>query len=197
MASVLTFLRTQGTLILMGMLLIGGIAAQIQGVLRYRRLRREIAFMASRSAQAEGGQSGDDRELSGQPAGQKEGKRQELKRPMRGVRYQQEWEEEEDDRLDSQDDMPDSSRRASVRTGGARADGTGAPSARQTAKQTAAGQQEAENEEIDSGLLQLKKSLERIAVSRDQKADDLPHKGRILTSAEQKVIADILSEYLA
>jgi hypothetical protein len=54
-----------------------------------------------------------------------------------------------------------------------------------------------EESEIDSGLQQLKQSLDRIAVSREQKTDDTLRKGRVLTAAEQKVIADILSEYLA
>lgn len=52
------------------------------------------------------------------------------------------------------------------------------------------------NEEIDDSLLQLKQSLERIAASRDHESETPPKK-RVLSQAEQKVIADILSEYLA
>lgn len=195
MASVITFLRTQGALILMGMLLIGAIVTQIQAAMRYRRLRREIAAVAVRSIETEGERNSEDRELSSQ----KEGKRPEAKRPMRGVRYQLETEEAEDDLLDRQEESPVSARKVSARRSDAKADNIGTVSMRKTAaKQTAVGQHEEEKEnEVDSGLLQLKKSLERIAVSRDQKAEDLPHKGRILTAAEQKVIADILGEYLA
>lgn len=197
MASVFTFLRTQGSLILMGMLLLGGIVTQIQSARRYHKLRKEIAGMAACPAFAEGTGRGAGAEFSGQAAGQQEMKYAEPKRAMRGVRYQQEQEEEEI--LDEQEEPPVSTRRAPARKSDAKNEAVKSASDRQSASKRATVDHAAEedDDEIDGGLLQLKQSLERIAVSRDQKAEEQPHRGRVLTPAEQKIIADILSEYLA
>lgn len=59
--------------------------------------------------------------------------------------------------------------------------------------QTAADRQETE---VDSQLLYLRQSLDRIAASRDQRMADEPKKHRRLTAAEEQIILDILREYL-
>ena len=59
--------------------------------------------------------------------------------------------------------------------------------------QTAADRQETE---VDSQLLYLRQSLDRIATSRDQRMADEPKKHRRLTAAEEQIILDILREYL-
>lgn len=193
MANVLTFLRTEGSLILMGMLLLWGIITQIQSARRFRKLKKDMASIAIRPAQTDSDSRGEIRELTGLPAGQRDGAQAEPKRAMRGVRYQQ---EQEEDILDEQEEAPVSARRSSVRSGDGRTGNAKPVPVRQAASKRLASE-EPEEDTVDSGLLQLKQSLDRIAVSRDQKVEEQPHKGRILTTAEQKVIADILSEYLA
>ncbi len=51
--------------------------------------------------------------------------------------------------------------------------------------------------EVDSQLLYLKQSLERIAAGRDQKLSEEPHRRHKLTAAEEQVILEILKEYLS
>ncbi len=53
-----------------------------------------------------------------------------------------------------------------------------------------------QEEKVDSQLLYLKQSLDRIAASRDGRLADEPKKHRKLTAAEEQIILDILREYL-
>ena len=51
--------------------------------------------------------------------------------------------------------------------------------------------------EVDSQLLYLRQSLDRIAAGRDQKLDEEPRRRRKLSPAEEQIIIDILKEYLS
>lgn len=167
MANIMLFLRTQGTLILMGMLLVGAVVTQIQAWRRYQRLKKEIAALRPHTNEKYGANT----DLSETYAVNQT----ESRRNLRGVRYKQQYEEETNPRSRQEENTKRSIERSLDRE----------PA------------EVREESEIDSGLQQLKQSLDRIAVSREQKTDDTLRKGRVLTAAEQKVIADILSEYLA
>ena len=176
---VLNFLREQGILVVLGLMLVGGLWNQILASRRYRRLRAGIQSLAAlqgagagtTGAQSGGLQSGSQRQGDEQPS-------------RRGRKWRRGMVEER--QLDSMRLEPsalEKERRESV-----------CPESGQVHTGNA---EMGQNPELDSQLLYLKQSLDRIAAGRDQKLEEETRERRKLTPEQEAVIADILREYLS
>lgn len=164
---VLNVIREQSVFVLAGLWLAGGLFSQFMASRRYRKLRGGIQSLAALQAPSSQGQS--------QAAQLVRSERAEKRRQAQLER----------------DGQAEGLRMAS-----------------ETAQEPAAGRlpeaenppQEATQEpegEVDSQLLYLRQSLDRIAAGRDQRLEDEPHRRKKLTPAEEQIIIDILKEYLS
>ncbi len=184
---ILNFLQEQGILIVMGLMVLEGLAHQWTASRRYRRLRTGIQSLIATYGQS------DAHRQTGQ------------------VTYGKGTEMAEELAVDT----GSGSRKRSRRTSRRQEVGRFAPEKvndldrglygqtheQQGPQQFTQAQQSQQasqsQQELDAQLLYLKQSLDRIAAGRDQKLEEEPRERRKLTPEQEAVIADILREYLS
>ena len=170
---VLNFVREQGVFVILGLMAAGGIFSQLMASRRFRKLRRGIQSLAALQTPVK-----QDMPFAAQRTrAERDGRRGERNR------------EEPYGQGDSRErtpvyDNPGEQNEDSAELTAMAADG--APEAVPV-----------DASEVDSQLLYLKQSLDRIAAGRDQKYDEDTPKHRKLTPAEEQIIVDILKEYLS
>lgn len=181
---ILNFLREQGILIVMGWMLAGGIFRQVMEGRRYRRLRAGIQSL----------QGGTQAAPQSVTAGMSQGAmaavdptgrqgmtdKKEAARKRRARRDALEYGQAEATRLEPLQKMEVSQR------GEIPHKNAGEPI-----------HTPSQDPELDSQLLYLKQSLDRIAAGRDQKLEEEAREHRKLTPEQEAIIADILREYLS
>ena len=170
---ILNFLQEQGILIMMGLLVLEGIAHQWVASRRYRRLRAGLQSLTGVYSHEEGSRQ----------AGK--------------VTYGKGTESAEGAMAEGSDGPRKRGRRTSRR----QEVGRSAPeiAAGREAGFIGPEGQNPQNtqQELDAQLLYLRQSLDRIAAGRDQKLEEEPREQRKLTPEQEAIIADILREYLS
>ena len=170
---ILNFLQEQGILIMMGLMVLEGIAHQWVASRRYRRLRTGLQSLAVSYGQGE---------ISHQAEQATYGKGTE---PATG----------------SVAEFGDGTRKRGRRTSRRQEVGRSAPeiaAGREAGFNGPEGQNlQNTQQELDAQLLYLRQSLDRIAAGRDQKLEEEPREHRKLTPEQEAIIADILREYLS
>lgn len=182
---ILNFLQEQGILIMMGLMVLEGIAHQWVASRRYRRLRTGLQSLAvsygREDASRQEGQAtyGKGTELAaGSVAEAGNGPR---KRGRRTSRRQE------------------VGRSAPEIAAGREAGFCGLETHNSQNIQNVQYPQNTPEvqQELDAQLLYLRQSLDRIAAGRDQKLEEEPREQRKLTPEQEAIIADILREYLS
>jgi len=231
--TILKFVQEQGIYLVLGLMVVGGIFAQLLASRRYRRLRNGIQSLAS--LQTSAGQGGavsqtvraekysgatrEERKRGRREQAESEGNRRAFLSEHMAMDSQEEASApsspQEAGRAgrdmmagapgrESADgaavggfvsDRPGAEGAATGRfasdrpvSGGAASD-TAAPDSSSTERYDAG--------EVDSQLLYLRQSLDRIAAGREQRTEEETRKRRKLTPAEEQIIMDILKEYLS
>lgn len=195
---VLNVIREQSVFVLMGLLVVGGLFAQLMASRRYRKLRSGIQSLAALQ------------NSSPSTASTLRTQSIQLARSERAERRRQaQLEREQEAGLTdgaSQSDQPsiEASAGMSIEKEPSAADKAKSTADKQKAVADESGSpadkpaaEGAETDEVDSQLLYLRQSLDRIAAGRDQKLEEEPRRRRKLTPAEEQVIVDILREYLS
>lgn len=169
---VLNFVREQSVFVLLGVILAGGLISQLFASRRYRRLRRGMESLAALGSSA-------DRQAMREAVGLKQ--RRAAETVAENHRGQERYEPQESTvprkPQEAHDKMHDAQESARGET--------------ESAKSCL------EAGEPDSELLYLKQSLDRIAAGRDQRYEEEGAHRRKLTPDEEKIIVDILKEYLS
>lgn len=193
---VLNVIREQGVFVLAGLWLLGGLLSQFMASRRYRKLRGGIQSLAALQTPAApaAGTRGQDRPIVRSEQAEKRRKAQLAK------------EQEAGGAAGLSEPLSAPLEKAPAKDGQTGADTRTAEEKPANAK-TADGRnlavldkpQEAPDGEggVDSQLLYLRQSLDRIAAGRDQRLEEDPPKRRRLTPAEEEIIVDILREYLS
>ena len=170
---ILNFLQEQGILIMMGLMVLEGIAHQWVASRRYHRLRTGLQSLATSNGQGDSShQTG--QATYGKGAGAATG---------------------------SVAEIGDGTRKRGRRTSRRQEVGRSAPeiaAGREAGFNGPEGQNpQNTQQELDAQLLYLRQSLDRIAAGRDQKLEEEPREHRKLTPEQEAIIADILREYLS
>ena len=170
---ILNFLQEQGILIMMGLMVLEGIAHQWVASRRYRRLRTGLQSLAVSYGQGEISHQAE-QATYGQGAGSATG---------------------------SVAEIGDGTRKRGRRTSRRQEVGRSAPEIA-AGREAGFNGPEGPNpqntqQELDAQLLYLRQSLDRIAAGRDQKLEEEPREHRKLTPEQEAIIADILREYLS
>ena len=174
---VLSVIREQSVFVLMGLMIAGGLISQFMASRRYRKLRGGIQSLAA---------------LQASPASASSSRTQ-AGALVRSERAQRQSEQEH---KSEQGDEPAKTDVFSAERTAGQAPEEELPVKAET--QGKAPQAEgAGEEEVDSQLLYLRQSLDRIAAGRDQKLEEEPRRRRKLSPAEEQIIVDILKEYLS
>lgn len=173
---ILKFLQEQGILIMMGLIILEGVAHQWVASRRYRRLRTGLQSLVASYSQE------DTSRQSGQAT---YGKGAELAAgPVT--------------------EISESPRKRGRRTSRRQEVGRSAPEI-VAGREPGYRSSETHNiqntpdvqQDLDAQLLYLRQSLDRIAAGRDQKLEEEPREQRKLTPEQEAIIADILREYLS
>lgn len=168
---ILNFLQEQGILIVMGLMVLEGLAHQWVSSRRYHRLRTGLQALAA--------SHGVTQERGSVPTGNGAVS-------MTSVRGG-------DMAAEAMTETAQSSRKKARRTSRRREVERSAPEIVSGVE----GQSREAASELDAQLLYLKQSLDRIAAGRDQKWEEEPREHRKLTPEQEAVIAEILREYLS
>lgn len=194
---VLNFLQEQGILVILGLLVAGGIFGQAMASVRFRKLRKGIQSLAVLQTPGQQGaavrQKQAGKERIGRAADRNAGQGEDLGETM--VSHSKR----------KRDIIPDTAQdnvQGTLQNNAPAADSVTAASTvsnmtANTASDVFPNAASNMSSEVDSQLLYLKQSLDRIAAGRDQKLEEENRTHRKLTPAEEQIIVDILKEYLS
>ena len=185
---VLNFVREQGVFVILGLMVAGGIFSQILASARFRKLRRGIQSLAALQTPVKQETS----PVALRARTEREVRTMERDREEHRSREEQRVRAEQFGQADSRERA---ARYESVSESAAENEGLAASAV--PASDCVPDAEVSDAQEVDSQLMYLKQSLDRIAAGRDQKYDEDAPKRRKLTPAEEQIIVDILKEYLS
>lgn len=174
---ILNFLQQQGIIVVLGLMAVGGVFSQIVASRRYRKLRagiQSLAALHTNGGMDKGGQLSFDaiaQADSGSVKSRRTSRRREVGRSDQDI-------------VEKTDRKPPRSRRANQEP-------------MEPVEATVHIPSSGDREELDSQLLYLKQSLDRIAAGRDQRLEEEAREHRKLTPEQEAIIVDILREYLS
>ena len=178
---VLQFLREQGIIVVLGLLAAGGIFGQVMASLRFRKLRKGIQSLAALQTPVKQEAAAMARKARRERSGQAcAGEETFGETPLSNR-------ETEKRNTEASDPVP------AVQTTPVNAESANGGTAQKSSRNVSC----SDSGQVDSQLLYLKQSLDRIAAGRDQKLEEETRSHRKLTPAEEQIIVDILKEYLS
>lgn len=192
---VLNVIREQSVFVLMGLLIAGGLFSQFMASRRYRKLRGAVQSLAALQTSSASPTS---RTQAGSLARSERAQRR-REAQIEQARQERKTEQESPSGQTSKSEPADKLSAADAfsleRTAGQVSEAE-LPVKAETQDKDSRSEGAVEGE-VDSQLLYLRQSLDRIAAGRDQKLDEEPRRRRKLSPAEEQIIIDILKEYLS